>query len=133
MSRGRLIWIRASISLFTADPALHGGGGRPCCRPPSASTGTTSALEQDALIKAFEYTLPAERFAQGLTLSELGARLRKGAELRDGTASTILRGLSAHILLPYDQAVPVMRSGGRRRSWTSTPPACCATAPRAWR
>ena len=109
VSRGRLVWIRASISLFTADPALMEAGAT-MLSAAECFHGHDTALEQDALIKAFEYTLPAERFAQGLTLSELGARLRKGAELRDGTASTILRALSAHILLPYDQAVPVMRT-----------------------
>ena len=109
VSRGRLVWIRASISLFTADPALMEAGAT-MLSAAECFHGHDAALEQEALIKAFEYTLPAERFAQGLTLSELGARLRKGAELREGTASTILRGLSAHILLPYDQAVPVMRT-----------------------
>ncbi len=111
VSRGRLVWIRASISLFTADPALMEAGAT-MLSAAECFHGHDAALEQEALIKAFEYTLPAERFAQGLTLSELGARLRKGAELREGTASTILRGLSAHILLPYDQAVPVMRTRG---------------------
>lgn len=109
VSRGRLIWTRASISLFTADPALMDAGAT-MLSAAECLHGHDVALEQDALIKAFEYTLPAERLARGLTLSELGARLRKGAELREGTPATILRGLSAHILLPYDQAVPVMRA-----------------------
>lgn len=109
VSRGRLIWTRASISLFTADPALMEAGAT-MLSAAECLHGHDVALEQDALIKAFEYTLPAERLARGLTLSELGARLRKGAELREGTPATILRGLSAHILLPYDQAVPVMRA-----------------------
>lgn len=109
VSRGRLVWIRASIALFTADPALMEAGAT-MLSAAECLHGHDVVLEQDALIKAFEYTLPAERLARGLTLSELGARLRKGAELREGTAATILRGLSAHILLPYDQAVPVMRT-----------------------
>lgn len=107
--RGRLIWTRASISLFTADPALMEAGAT-MLSAAECLHGHDVALEQDALIKAFEYTLPAERLARGLTLPELGARLRKGAELREGTAGTILRGLGAHVLLPYDQAVPVMRA-----------------------
>jgi DNA-binding CsgD family transcriptional regulator len=109
VSRGRLIWTRASISLFTADPALMEAGAT-MLSAAECLHGNDAALEQEALIKAFEYTLPAERLAKGLTLPELGARMRKGAELREGTASTILRGLSAHVLLPYDQAVPVMRT-----------------------
>ncbi|HYJ26328.1 MAG TPA: AAA family ATPase [Nocardioides sp.] len=109
VTRGRLIWTRASISLFTADPALMEAGAT-MLSAAECLHGHDVALEQDALIKAFEYTLPAERMARGLTLSELGARLRKGADLREGTAATILRGLGAHILLPYEQAVPVMRA-----------------------
>ncbi|WP_322919218.1 helix-turn-helix transcriptional regulator [Nocardioides renjunii] len=109
ISRGRLVSTRASIALFTADPALMEAGAQMLAAA-ECFHGHDVALEQDALIKAFEYTLPAERLAQGLTLSELGARLHKGAELRQGTAGTILRGLSAHILLPYEHAVPLMRS-----------------------
>lgn len=109
VSRGRLLWTRASISLFTADPALMEAGAT-MLSAAECFHGHDTDLEQEALVKAFEYTLPAERLARGLTLAELGARLRKGAELREGTAGTILRGLSAHILLPYDEAVPVMRT-----------------------
>ncbi len=109
VSRGRLLWTRASISLFTADPALMDAGAT-MLSAAECFHGHDTALEQEALVKAFEYTLPAERLARGLTLSELGARLRKGADLVEGTASTVLRGLSAHLLLPYDDAVPVMRT-----------------------
>ena len=71
--------------------------------------GLDAGAEQAALIRAFEFTLPAERGAQGLTLPELGGRLRDGAELPDGLPSTILTALSAFILLPYDEAVPHLR------------------------
>lgn len=109
VSRGRLIWTRASIAIFTADPALMQAGANMLAAAEQFH-GHDATLEQDALIKAFEYTLPAERLAEGVTLPELGARMRKGAELQDGTAASILRGLSAHVLLPYAQAVPVMRA-----------------------
>lgn len=109
VSRGRLISTRASIAIFTADPALMHAGANMLSAAESFH-GHDAALEQNALIKAFEYTLPAERLAQGATLAELGARLRKGADLHDGTAAIILRALSAHILLPYEQAVPIMRT-----------------------
>ncbi len=109
VSRGRLIWTRASIAIFTADPALMEAGANMLSAAESFH-GHDVIREQGALIKAFEYTLPAERLAQGATLSELGARMRKGAELDEGTAGTILRGLSAHVLLPYEQAVPSMRA-----------------------
>ncbi|MEV6273175.1 AAA family ATPase [Kribbella sp. NPDC051936] len=109
VSRGRLISARASIALFTADPALMNGGANMLAAA-ELFHGHDAVLEQNALIKAFEYTLPAERLARGATLTELGARMRKGAELGDGIAATILRALSAHILLPYDEAVPIMRT-----------------------
>ncbi|MEV0288541.1 AAA family ATPase [Kribbella sp. NPDC050820] len=109
VSQGRLISTRASIAIFTADPALMNGGANMLAAA-ELFHGHDATLEQNALIKAFEYTMPAERLAQGATLSELGRRMRKGAELHDGIAATILRALSAHILLPYDEAVPIMRT-----------------------
>jgi DNA-binding CsgD family transcriptional regulator len=109
LSRGRLIMTRASLAIFTADPALMRAGANMLAAAESFH-GHDVGLEQDALVKAFEYTLPAERLAQGLTLTELGSRMRKGAELSEGIAATILRALSAHILLPYDEAVPIMRA-----------------------
>ncbi len=110
VSRGRLISTRAGMSIFSADPALVSAGANMLAAAEQFH-GHDVALEQNALIKAFEYTLPAERLARGATLTELGSRMRKGAELRDGTAATILRALSAHILLPYAEAVPIMRDG----------------------
>lgn len=109
VARGRLIWARASLAMFTADPALMLAGTHMLAAAESFH-GHDTTLEQNALIKAFEYTLPPERLAQGATLHELGSRMRKGAELQDGIASVLLRGLSAHVLLPYAEAVPVMRT-----------------------
>ena len=109
VSRGRLITGRASLAIFTADPALMLAGANMLAAAESFH-GHDATLEQNALIRAFEYTLPAERQAQGATLTELGSRMRKGADLQDGLAATLLRGLSAHILLPYAEAVPVMRT-----------------------
>ena len=108
LSLGRLISTRASQRLFMADPALRYGAAD-MLDAARAFHGQDAALEQNALVKAFEYALPAERALQGTTLVELGERMRDGAEQRDGIAATILRGLSAHILLPYGEAVPVMR------------------------
>ena len=109
LSRGRLIATRASLAIFTADPALMHAGANMLAAAESFH-GHDVTLEQNALVKAFEYTLPGERLAQGATLTELGSRMRKGAELREGTAATLLHALSAHILLPYDEAVPIMRT-----------------------
>lgn len=108
VARGRLVSTRASIAIFIADPALRQAGAT-MLSAAEAFHGHDPVREQNALIKAFEYTLPAERLARGASLAELGARLRKGADQHPGTAATILSALGAHILLPYDQAVPVMR------------------------
>jgi DNA-binding CsgD family transcriptional regulator len=108
LTRGRLIATRASQAILTADPALmHAGADMLAVA--TIFQGCNANLEHQALIKAFEFTLPAERLASGLSLAELGQRLRDGSELREGVESLILRALSAHILLPYPDAVPIMR------------------------
>jgi len=106
--RGRVISLRAIHAVFTGDPALVHGGAR-MLEAAECFHGLDAGAEQFALIRAFEFTLPAERGAQGLTLPELGGRLRDGAELQDGLPSTILTALSAFILMSYDEAVPHLR------------------------
>ena len=101
--------VKAALAIFTADPNELVWGAANMLDAASVVHGIDPRLEQTALIRAFEYCLPSERLTRGVTLSELGARLRSGAEVADGTDATILRGLSAHILLPYADAVPVMR------------------------
>ena len=46
---------------------------------------------------------------EGLTWTELGERFLAGAEVREGPAATILRAISALMLLPYAEAVPIIR------------------------
>jgi DNA-binding CsgD family transcriptional regulator len=72
--------------------------------------GVDVEREQHALIRAFQYSLPAERLSRGATLAELGSRMVKGADGQDGAASVVLRGLAALVLLPYEEAVPPMRA-----------------------
>jgi len=107
-SRGRMVAIRASVAMFTADPELRRSVANMLAAA-EALHGHDIDREQDALIQAFYFLLPAERLAEGISLTDLGRRLREGAELREGMAASILRALSAHILLPYAEAVPVMR------------------------
>ena len=107
-SRGRVISLRAIHAQFTADPALvHGGAD--LLAAADCFHGVDTAAEQAALIRAFEAVLPAERLAEGVTLPELGRRLREGAALQDGLPATVLAALGAFIVLPYDEAVPLMR------------------------
>ncbi|WCO67015.1 AAA family ATPase [Iamia majanohamensis] len=105
---GRLVTTRASISIFVGDPDLTTSAAE-MLRAAELFHGIDPDLEQQALIRAFDFVLPPERATRGTTLPELGHRLAAGAELQEGVASTILRGLSALVLLPRDQAVPALR------------------------
>ena len=108
---GRIISVRAALALFTGDPTQIVRGCANMLDAATAFHGADAKLEQTALIKAFDYCMPSERLTLGVDLPELGRRLREGADVREGPAATILRALSAHILLPYERAVPLMRDG----------------------
>jgi DNA-binding CsgD family transcriptional regulator len=110
--RARLIVLSADHALFTADPALRHGGAD-LLAAARLFHGHDDLQEQNTLIRAWELVLPAERLATGATLRELGERMRAGAEVREGPAARILRALSALILLPYREAVPIMRDAVR--------------------
>ena len=112
LARGRMVAVRASVAMFTADPALRHATADMLVAA-RAMTAYDLTAAQDTLIQAMYFLLPAERLATGVSISELGARLQEGAELQDGTAATILRGLAAHLTLPYAQAVPLMRQAVR--------------------
>jgi DNA-binding CsgD family transcriptional regulator len=107
--RGRILSLRATHALFTGDPALVGGGAS-MLEAALCFHGLDAGAEQAALIRAFEFTLPAERSARNLTLHELGTRLCEGARLQGGLRATILSALGALIVLPYDDAVPLLRT-----------------------
>ena len=108
LSTGRMLMVRASVAVFTGDPALRRSAAD-MLSAAAAMHGHDAGLEQDTLLQAFYFTLPAERLAAGLTLTELGTRLRDGARLGDGIAATILEAIGAFVLLPYADAVPAMR------------------------
>lgn len=109
VSRGRLLALGADYALFTADPALTRSGADMLAAA-ELFHGEDDDLEQTTLIKAWERSLPAERLAAGVTWPQLGERLRAGAERRESTAAPILRAISAILLLPYGEAVPVVRA-----------------------
>ena len=108
VSRGRLVSLGADYAMFTAAPGLVRAGADKL-EAAALFHDEDAELEQAALIKAWDWSLPAERLATGTTWRELGKRLRAGAEVREGHAATILRAISALILLPYAEAVPVIR------------------------
>ena len=109
VARGRMITVRASLALFLADPAVMEVGAYMLAAA-ECFHGQDAEREQHALINAFQYSLPAERLSRGATLDELGSRMRKGADGHDGAAAVVLRGLAALVLLPYEEAVPLMRA-----------------------
>ena len=109
VSRGRLLALGADYAIFTGAPALTRASADMLAAA-ELFHGHDDALEQDALIKAWQVALPAERSATGMTWRELGVRLGAGADVRDGIAAVILRAISALILRPYREAVPVIRA-----------------------
>ncbi|MET0830423.1 MAG: AAA family ATPase [Microbacterium sp.] len=109
VSSGRVVQLHTLVALFIADHDRIVTGAADMLRAAGLFHGAVPDLEQRALIRAFQLMLGAEGSVDGVTLTELGQRLAAGVDVADGPLCRILRGLSAHILLPYDQAVPVMR------------------------
>ncbi|MET0767564.1 MAG: LuxR family transcriptional regulator [Aeromicrobium sp.] len=108
VSRGRYITAGADYSLFVAAPTLT----RAAADMLGAAElfhGQDDDLEQRSLLKAWEWALPAERLATGFEWKELGVRLLEGADVKEGDAATILRGIAALILKPYTEAAPLVR------------------------
>ncbi len=110
VTRGRMISLTAQLALFTADPAVTHGAAD-LLEAAAYFQGRDVALEQTTLIRAWELFLPAANLAVGMTPEELGRRMATSARLDPGVAGTILEALSALVLLPYAEAVPVMRRG----------------------
>lgn len=112
LSRMRAASVRGSVAMFAPAPALRNSTADMLLAA-EGLRGLDAEAEQDALIQAFYLLLPAERLAVGVTVERLGNRLQQGADLQKGVAGTILGGLSALILLPYRDAVPLMRRAVR--------------------
>lgn len=110
VSRGRMITVGADHALFVGTPSLVTSTAE-MLRAADCFHGEDAELEQSSLIKAWEWALPPERLAQGFAWDELGTRLLAGAKVRAGKPATILKAISAMILMPYAEAVPVVRAG----------------------
>lgn len=110
VQRCRTETVRASFVQFSPDPKDLVWGAARLLDAAAAVRDIDPEMEQTTLIRAFQHCLPTERLTRGVTLAQLGERLRAGVPVADGIASTILAGLAAHILLPYEEAVPVMRA-----------------------
>ena len=108
--RGRIIMLRSALAMFVADPVgtLHAPGD--LLRAAEAFHASAPEREQRALLRAFDLSLATELLMQGTTLAEIGRRLADGAATAEGLPRTLLSALSAHILAPYPEAVPLMRA-----------------------
>jgi DNA-binding CsgD family transcriptional regulator len=110
VQRGGLITTRSALGVFVADPSAVTAAPGDMLRAASAFHGHDAEREQRALLSAFEYALMSELAMEGTTLPDLGRRLDEGSRVLDGPHGTVLEALSAHILLPYHDAVPLMRA-----------------------
>ncbi len=110
VQRGRLIMIRTELALFLADSAGIVRGPADLIAAADLFRDCAPDLEQAALLRAFELWSVTELLMEGMTLEELGRRIRAGADVLEGPRSVILRALAAHILVPYPEAVPPMRA-----------------------
>ncbi|MET0425938.1 MAG: AAA family ATPase [Actinoplanes sp.] len=109
VSRGRLAAVGADYAMFVAAPTLT----RASADMLAAARlfhGHDADREQTSLIKAWDWALAPERLTVGVDWTDLGHRLAEGAQVKDGEAATILRAISAIILLPYREAVPAIRA-----------------------
>ena len=109
VSLGRVLSLRTILALFVADASGITTGAATMLRAAGLFHGLMPELEQRTLVRAFELALTAEWAMEGATLPELGQRLAAGADVTAGPRALALRALAAHILEPYEEAVPVMR------------------------
>lgn len=110
VSLGRALTLRAMLALFVADAPGITSGAATLLRAAELFHGVVPELEQRTLLHAFQLALTAEWMMEGTTIEDLGRRLEAGVDVAEGSLSVVLRGVSAHILLPYDEAVPAMRA-----------------------
>ncbi|WP_053371250.1 LuxR family transcriptional regulator [Cellulosimicrobium cellulans] len=105
VAQGRVTLVRSGLGMFVGDADGVRGATAACLDAARHFHGHDVEREQRALLQAFEMSCTAEFAMVGVTPDELGRRLVAGAELAPGPAGTILRGLGALVLDPYDQAV----------------------------
>lgn len=110
VSLGRVLSLRSLLALFIGDPSGILTGTSVMLRAADLFHGLVPELEQRTLVRAFELALTAEWAMQDATLDELGHRLAAGSAVADGPLSIALDALGAHILRPYEEAVPKMRA-----------------------
>jgi DNA-binding CsgD family transcriptional regulator len=110
LQRGRILVLRSGLAMFTADPVGTVQAPRNLLRAAEQFRTAAPDREHRALLRAFDLSLATEHLMEGTALAEIGARLADGAATAHGLPRALLSALSAHILAPYDEAVPLMRS-----------------------
>lgn len=110
VSRGRQLVVRTMCAVFLSEPAELVRATALALEAADEFHGRAPALEQRALLLAFDLAQATENSMVGTTLEELGHRLRAGAEVASGPLSVALRAVGAHILDHYSQAVPSLRA-----------------------
>ncbi|CAN5763252.1 LuxR family transcriptional regulator [soil metagenome] len=109
--RGRLLMAQSAVAMFVADPAAVRHGTARLLEAADQFCGVDAEQEQRALLQAFESCLVTEWQMQGTTLKDFGLRLEAAVCTADGPFEIVLEALAAHVLLPYAEAVPLMRTG----------------------
>ncbi len=109
ISLGRVLTLRSLLALFVADHDGIVDGAATMLRVADLVHGLAPEFEQRSLLRAFEGELTAEWAVRDAPLPELGRRMEDAAGVADGPMAVLLRALAAHILQPYETAVPLMR------------------------
>lgn len=109
VERGRLLVAECKWGLFVADPTMVAGGTARLLDAARHFGTAAPERESKALLQAFEHALVAEHQMRNTTLADLGRRIQAGAAAPD-PYGVVLKALAAHVLAPYDEAVPLMRA-----------------------
>ncbi len=110
VGRGRVLALRAVLALFIGEADGITGGSAMMLEAADLFHADDPEREQRALLTAFELSLTTEWMLRGTTLPELGARIGAGVGVADGELAVVLGALEAHILRPYDESAPRLRS-----------------------
>jgi DNA-binding CsgD family transcriptional regulator len=109
--RARVIAVRVALGVFTGDPSVVTRAAADMLDAARLLHDVDPEREQDALVRAFEHAVMADRALRGVTLPVLGERLEAGAGVRPGPTSDVLRSLGALVLRDPEGAVPALRQG----------------------
>lgn len=108
--RGRILRVECQLAMFTVDATKLARCAAMLVEAADLFRGVEPGREQEALLQSFQFIMTAERRAEGITPTELGRRLTEAAAVADGALATMLTGMGALMLLPYDEAVPLARA-----------------------